>query len=44
MTRTPIVELSRRVDERVTVRGWVNSLRDQKRMQFLIVRDETGLA
>jgi len=28
----------------VRIRGWVQSLRDQKRMQFVIVRDETGLA
>jgi nondiscriminating aspartyl-tRNA synthetase len=28
----------------VLLRGWVNAVRDQKRMQFLIVRDETGLA
>ena len=44
MTRTPIAELPRHIDERVVIRGWVNALRDQKRMQFLIVRDETGLA
>ena len=44
MTRTPIAELADHVSERVTIRGWVNALRDQKRMQFLIVRDETGLA
>jgi aspartyl-tRNA synthetase len=42
--RTPIAELRRRVGERVTIRGWVNAVRDQKRMQFVIVRDETGLA
>jgi aspartyl-tRNA synthetase len=32
------------VGEQVTVRGWVQTVRDQKRMQFLILRDETGLA
>jgi aspartyl-tRNA synthetase len=32
------------VGERVTIRGWVQAIRDQKRMQFVIVRDETGLA
>ena len=26
------------------LRGWVNAVRDQKRMQFVILRDETGLA
>jgi nondiscriminating aspartyl-tRNA synthetase len=44
VTRTPIAELPDHISERVTIRGWVNALRDQKRMQFLIVRDETGLA
>ena len=44
MTRTPIEELSDRVGERATIRGWVNAVRDQKRMQFLVLRDETGLA
>ena len=44
MTRTLIGELGERVGERVTIRGWVNALRDQKRMQFLVIRDETGLA
>jgi aspartyl-tRNA synthetase len=42
--RTLINELPRRVGEPVTVRGWVQTVRDQKSMQFLIVRDETGLA
>jgi nondiscriminating aspartyl-tRNA synthetase len=43
MTRTPTAQLADRVDERVTVRGWAQAIRDQKRMQFVIVRDETGL-
>jgi nondiscriminating aspartyl-tRNA synthetase len=42
--RTLISELSQKIDERVRVRGWVQALRDQKRVQFLIVRDESGLA
>ncbi len=44
MTRTLIEELHERVGERVTIRGWAHAIRDQKRMQFVIVRDETGLA
>ena len=44
MSRTLIEELPGQVGERVTVRGWVQTVRDQKRMQFLILRDETGLA
>ncbi len=43
MERTLIEELPGKVGERVNVRGWVHTIRDQKRMQFLIVRDETGL-
>src|SRR6201993_1025125 len=39
-----IAELGEKIGERVTIRGWVHALRDQKRMQFVIVRDETGLA
>jgi nondiscriminating aspartyl-tRNA synthetase len=44
VTRTPIAELSQRVGDCVTVRGWVQAVRDQKRTQFVILRDETGLA
>ena len=44
MLRTLIAQLSERIGERVTVRGWVHALRDQKRMQFVILRDESGLA
>ena len=43
MSRTLIAELPEHLGEQVTVRGWVNAVRDQKRMQFVIVRDETGL-
>ncbi len=44
MERTLISELPGRLDEQVQVRGWVNALRDQKSVQFVILRDETGLA
>ncbi|HTU79832.1 MAG TPA: aspartate--tRNA(Asn) ligase [Solirubrobacteraceae bacterium] len=44
VTRTLTSELRQSLGERVTLRGWVHALRDQKRMQFLILRDETGLA
>jgi nondiscriminating aspartyl-tRNA synthetase len=43
VSRTLIAELPERLGEQVTVRGWVHAVRDQKRMQFVIVRDETGL-
>jgi nondiscriminating aspartyl-tRNA synthetase len=38
-----IEELPAKVGEQACVRGWVHAVRDQKRMQFVIVRDETGL-
>jgi nondiscriminating aspartyl-tRNA synthetase len=44
VTRTPIARLRDKIGEQVQVRGWVNALRDQKAVQFVIVRDETGLA
>ena len=44
MSRTLIEELPGKVGEQVSIRGWVQTVRDQKRMQFVIVRDETGLA
>jgi nondiscriminating aspartyl-tRNA synthetase len=44
LSRTLIAELGARVGETVRVRGWVNAVRDQKRMQFVVLRDETGLA
>jgi nondiscriminating aspartyl-tRNA synthetase len=44
MSRTLIADLPGSIGQRVTVRGWVNALRDQKRVQFVILRDETGMA
>jgi len=44
VSRTSIDQLSQHIGERVTVRGWVHAIRDQKRMQFVILRDSTGLA
>ena len=43
MKRTPIGSLKDHIDETVTVQGWLQTLRDQKNMQFLILRDRTGL-
>ncbi len=42
--RTLITELPGLIGKRVRVRGWVQALRDQKRVQFIVLRDETGLA
>jgi aspartyl-tRNA synthetase len=44
VTRTLISDLPGQIDKRVTVRGWVQAIRDQKSVQFVIVRDETGMA
>jgi nondiscriminating aspartyl-tRNA synthetase len=41
--RTLINDLPSKIGEQVTVRGWVQVVRDQKRVQFVVVRDETGL-
>jgi nondiscriminating aspartyl-tRNA synthetase len=44
MERTLTADLPQKLEERVRIRGWVNALRDQKRVQFIVVRDETGMA
>ncbi len=44
MTRTLIANLSDSIGQNVTVRGWVHAIRDQKKVQFVVLRDETGLA
>ncbi len=44
MPRTAIADLESHLDETVELRGWVHAVRDQKRMQFVVLRDETGLA
>ncbi|ROO82934.1 aspartyl-tRNA synthetase [Actinocorallia herbida] len=43
MSRTLIRDLSHHPDESVTVCGWIQALRLQRRIQFVIVRDHTGL-
>lgn len=42
MKRTLIKELKSKNGETVRICGWIETLRDQKRMQFLIIRDHTG--
>lgn len=44
MKRTLIKELKHKNGETVRICGWVETLRDQKRMQFFIIRDHTGSA
>lgn len=41
--RTMVNELSGRIGQSVTIHGWVNTLRMQRAMQFVIVRDPSGL-
>ena len=43
MKRTKIGSLKEHLDEVVCIQGWLQTLRDQKKMQFLILRDRTGL-
>ncbi|MGH2399980.1 MAG: OB-fold nucleic acid binding domain-containing protein, partial [bacterium] len=43
-TRTLIKDLRAHIGQQVRIQGWVRAIRDQKRIQFLIVRDHTGLA
>ncbi len=42
MIRTPIAGLRDQVGETVTIAGWAQTLRLQRAMQFVIVRDHTG--
>ena len=42
MERTLTADLPAKVGTRASVRGWVQTIRDQKRVQFLVVRDEAG--
>jgi aspartyl-tRNA synthetase len=42
MIRTPIAGLHGQVGETVTIAGWAQTLRRQRAMQFIIVRDHTG--
>ena len=42
MNRTLISELSTLEDGPVAVAGWVETVRDQKKVQFVVLRDESG--
>lgn len=44
MERTLIKDLPAKIGESVKIQGWLHTLRDQKSMQFLILRDKTGQA
>src|SRR5438128_2265401 len=43
MDRTLIKDLREHIGQEVKIQGWVRTIRHQKRVQFLIVRDHTGL-
>lgn len=43
MERTYIKDLRNSIGETVCVEGWLQTLRDQKKLQFLILRDPSGL-
>ncbi len=43
MERTMIADLRKSIGQKVVVEGFLQTLRDQKKMQFLILRDPTGL-
>lgn len=42
LNRHTISSLAAQADGPVTIGGWVETLRDQKRIQFIIIRDESG--
>ncbi len=43
MERTPIGELRAHIDQSVMIKGWLHVLRDQKKIQFIVLRDKTGM-
>ncbi|MGN6372406.1 MAG: aspartate--tRNA(Asn) ligase [Solirubrobacteraceae bacterium] len=44
LSRVSVSDLKHHIGETVRVRGWVHAIRDQKRVQFVVLRDETGMA
>ena len=44
MERTLIKNLRDQIGKEVKLQGWLQTLRDQKKMQFLVIRDHTGAA
>jgi nondiscriminating aspartyl-tRNA synthetase len=42
--RTLVKDLKNNVGNYVNLAGWLSRIRDQKKMQFLVLRDHTGLA
>ena len=44
MERTMIGDLRGAIGQTVKIQGWLQTLRDQKKMQFLVIRDTSGAA
>ncbi len=42
MQLTKIADLRNKVGQVTTIQGWVEVIRNQKRMQFLVIRDDSG--
>lgn len=43
MERTLVVDAGKKIGERIALRGLVHAVRNQKAVQFIILRDHTGL-
>lgn len=43
MGRTKVAEIQGKVGERVSISGWVHTIRDQGKVKFLQIRDVTGI-
>jgi aspartyl-tRNA synthetase len=43
MPRTLVRDLAAHIGDEVTVYGWVNTLRLQRKVQFVLIRDHTGM-
>src|SRR5688572_13382959 len=43
MKRVLVRDLSKCVGSEATVKGWSDTVRDQKAVQFILLRDDTGL-
>ncbi|GAA2074259.1 aspartate--tRNA(Asn) ligase [Pseudolysinimonas kribbensis] len=41
-SRTLVADLAAAIDGPVSVAGWVDTVRDQKKVQFVVLRDESG--
>lgn len=42
MQRTFVRDLKEKIGSEVRINGWVQTIRNQKKMQFLVIRDHTG--